>query len=93
MRDTKQTTNKNITYIVIFTIIIIVAALLISFISKLNNKILDMNGPHFLYLLNITHFIKIAIPVKNLFTVVVYCFLRQAAHFAAKNIFGASISE
>ena len=38
MRDTKQTMNKNITYIVIFTIIIIVAALLISFISKLNNK-------------------------------------------------------
>ena len=52
-----------------------------------------MNGPYFLYLLNITHFIKVAIPVKNLFTVVVYCFLRQAAHFATKNIFGASISE
>ena len=38
MRDTKQTTNKNITYIVIFTIMIIVVALLIIFIPKLKNK-------------------------------------------------------
>ena len=44
MRDTKQTMNKNITYIVIFTIIIIVAALLISFISKLNNKDTSSNN-------------------------------------------------
>ena len=35
MRDTKQTTNKNITYIVIFTVrLIIVVALLIIFIPK-----------------------------------------------------------
>ena len=38
MRDTKQTTNKNVTYIVIFTIMIIVVALLIIFIPKLKNK-------------------------------------------------------